>query len=274
MVRAVEKRRAAQGRQGHLALRGYPPCDMMPFEMPLFREKAACPNCGATVRQPKDPDDFLCWSCKRPGPWASDEQRSRWEQEVQERQRAWSEQEKARLDLRRRALEQAASLTPIQLAGLVAQKAENVYVAMPAQLAEWRRQRGHYQGGTGIRGFSMRVPGTKSMRVYSGGLSQRQYVPGEEGWQFTDQGTAVITSKRVVFMGQSKAIEWASPRLVALGADRSNNSLLLQVSNRQKAHVLQLSDLELFEVALDAAVEGKPGLSQQTGPELPPPPPV
>lgn len=135
MVRAVEKRRAAQGRQGHLALRGYPPCDMMPFEMPLFREKAACPNCGATVRQPKDPDDFLCWSCKRPGPWASDEQRSRWEQEVQERQRAWSEQEKARLDLRRRALEQAASLTPIQLAGLVAQKAENVYVAMPAS---WR----------------------------------------------------------------------------------------------------------------------------------------
>jgi hypothetical protein len=75
----------------------------------------------------------------------------------------------------------------------------------------------------------MRVPGTKSMRVYSGGLSQRQYVPGEEGWQFTDQGTAVITSKRVVFMGQSKAIEWASPRLVALGADRSNNSLLLQI---------------------------------------------
>jgi uncharacterized Zn finger protein (UPF0148 family) len=241
--------------------------------MPLFREKATCPNCGTEVRQPKDAGDFLCPSCGKPGPWASDEQRTRWEQELQERQRIWSEQEKARLDLRRRALEQAASLTPVQVQGFVAQRTEDAYLAMPAKLAEWKKQRGHYEGGSGIRGFSMRVPGTKSMRVYSGGLNQRQYVPGEEGWQLTDDGTAVITSKRVVFMGQSKAIEWAFPKLVELGADHSNGSLLLQVSNRQKAHVLQLPDLELFEVTLDAAIEGRPGLPQQTGPELPPPPP-
>jgi len=49
----------------------------------------------------------------------------------------------------------------------------------------------------------------------------------------------VITSKRVVFQGQTKAIEWAFPKLVGVDADRSNNCLVLQVSNRQKAHVLR-----------------------------------
>jgi hypothetical protein len=67
----------------------------------------------------------------------------------------------------------------------------------PARLAEWKKQRGHYEGGTGIRGVSMKVPGTTSMRVYTGGLSQRRYVPGDEAWQFIEDGSAVITSKRL-----------------------------------------------------------------------------
>lgn len=143
----------------------------------------------------------------------------------------------------------------------------------PARLAEWKKQRGHYEGGTGIRGVSMKVPGTKSMRVYTGGLSQRRYVPGDEAWQFIEDGSAVITSKRPVFRGQAKAIEWSFAKLVGIDADQSG-CLLVQVSKRQKSHVLQLADLELFGVALEAAIEGRPGLRQQdqSSPALPPPP--
>jgi len=165
------------------------------------------------VKQPDNPHDFLCPRCDKPGPWASPEQRAAWERDVQERQQAWTEQELARQQLRRDALEQAASLRPIQVAGFVVQKAEQVYFAVPAKLAEWKKQRGHYEGGAGIRGVSVRVPGTKSMRVYSGGLNQRHFVPGEETWQFTDEGTAVVTGKRVVFRGQTKAIERNSQEL-------------------------------------------------------------
>jgi len=144
----------------------------------------------------------------------------------------------------------------------------------PARLAEWKKQRGHCAGGTGIRGVSMKVPGTKSMRVYTGGLSQRRYAPGDEAWQFIEDGSAVITSKRLVFRGQAKAIEWSFAKLVGIDADQSNGCLLVQVSKRQKSHVLQLADLELFGVALEAAIEGRPGLRQQdqSSPALPPPP--
>jgi hypothetical protein len=47
--------------------------------VPLFAEKAPCPHCGQKVRQPKDPNDFLCPHCHKPGPWASEEQRAAWQ---------------------------------------------------------------------------------------------------------------------------------------------------------------------------------------------------
>jgi hypothetical protein len=241
--------------------------------VPLFREKADCPRCGAAVKRPSEVDDYLCPHCGGPGPWASAEQRSAWEQAERDRQRISQEQERARLELRRRALQQAASLTPIQVPGFITQKAEQIYFAMPAKLAEWTKERGHYEGGAGIRGVSMKVPGTKSMRVYTGGLTQRRYVPGAEGWRFTEDGTAVITSKRIVFRGLTKAVEWNFQKLVGVDADRSNGCLVLQVSNRQKAHVLQLSDLELFSAALEAALRGTPAVLEEPAPALPPPPP-
>lgn len=76
-----------------------------------------------------------------------------------------------------------------------------------------------------------------------------------------------------MFQGQTKAIDWAFPKLVGVDADRSNNCLVLQVSNRQKAHVLQVADVEILGAALEAAVAGRPGLQEQTStPVLPPPP--
>jgi hypothetical protein len=248
--------------------------------VPIFRAKALCPNCGAEVKQPRDPQNYLCPSCWKPGPWASPEQRSLWEREEEEKKRrAAEEAERARLaelarqEARRRQLEQAASLTPIEVPGFISQKGEHAYLTMSARLGEWKKQRGHYEGGQGIRGLSIKVPGTKSMRAYYGGLSPRTYVPGEEGWQLTDEGTAIITSKRVVFRGTSRAVEWAFAKLIGVDADRSNSCLILQVSNRQRANVLQLADLEVFVAAFEAVTSDEPDESGSGEPTALGPPP-
>ena len=49
--------------------------------MPLFRPKRACPNCGSEVKEPRDAADYLCPNCKKPGPWATTEQRADWEKD-------------------------------------------------------------------------------------------------------------------------------------------------------------------------------------------------
>jgi hypothetical protein len=44
----------------------------------FLRHKAPCPQCGRSVKQPKNPEDFLCPDCHQPGPWATAEQAARW----------------------------------------------------------------------------------------------------------------------------------------------------------------------------------------------------
>jgi hypothetical protein len=108
------------------------------------------------------------------------------------------------------------------------------------------------------------------MRAYYGGLNQRPLVTGAEGWQFTDEGTAVITSKRIVFRGASKAVEWAFSKLAGVDVDTSNNCMVLQVTNRQSSHVLRLVALDLFIAAFEAAQSGEPGLHPPDGSEMEP----
>lgn len=230
--------------------------------MALLRPKQPCWHCGGSVRQPRDPAMYLCPHCDKPGPWASPEQVTAWEtwkaekdRKEADRQAAEFQAELVRREARRRQLKAAASLTPIQVPGFVAQKSESVYFQMGADLAEWKKTRGHYEGGGGIRGVSVKVPGVKGARAYVGGLSKRQYVPGEEGWMITDSGTAIITSKRIIYKGSNKSVEWRFDKLVSLDADRSNGSLVISVTNRQKSHVLRLRDYGLFEAVLNAAVE-------------------
>lgn len=229
--------------------------------MPLFGAKAQCPHCGKDVKQPKDPAYYLCPHCQQPGPWAAPEQVAAWEHWRMEQEHAAAAEaerqrqaELARIEARQRELEQVASLSPIEVPGFVTQKAEHVYHQAPALLAEWGKQRGHYKGGGGVRGVSFKIPGTKSMRAYYGAPSQRTYVPGEEGWMAKDQGTALITSKRIVFRGQQKAVEWAFSKLVGIDRDPTNNAFVLQVTNRQKAHVIQVEDGDMFEAAASAAI--------------------
>ena len=83
----------------------------------------------------------------------------------------------AQRQARQHALEDAASLRAVDVTGFVKQKTEVAYMEMAAHLGEWKKQRGHYQGGGGIRGVSFKVPGLKGVRAYYGGLSPRTYVP-------------------------------------------------------------------------------------------------
>ena len=55
--------------------------------MGLFGPRKPCPHCGKNVKRPSDPADFLCPRCGRPGPWATPEQISEWEQSQAERER-------------------------------------------------------------------------------------------------------------------------------------------------------------------------------------------
>lgn len=242
--------------------------------MRLFAAKKPCFFCGNRVKQPQAGGSTVCPRCDAPGPWASEAaieahrlalaEQKRQEEEAQGRRQY--EEELSNYERLRAALE----LKSIAAPGFIAQKAEEVYEVMPAQLLDWKKERGHYEGGSGIRGVSVRVPGTKSMRAYYGGLSQRRFVPGAEGWTPVDSGTAVITSKRVVFRGVQRNVEWAFAKLVGADIDELSSALVLQVTNRQKSPVLQLEDLSVFELRFEAAIAR---FQQRPAPTLYPPSP-
>jgi uncharacterized Zn finger protein (UPF0148 family) len=242
--------------------------------MPLFRPRKRCGFCGASIKQPKEGHATVCPVCGAPGPWSSETEIEAHRQVIAQKDReAKAAEERRHYEAELREFERlrsALELSPIEVPGFIAQKGEEAYEAMPAKLLEWKKQRGHYEGGSGFRGLSVRVPGTKSLRAYYGGLSQRQYVPGPEGYTQVDSGTAVITSKRVVFLGASKNVEWDFSKLVGLGVDRHTSAVVLQVTNRQKANVLQLNDVGVFETKLEAAIARFQG---QPPPELIPPVP-
>jgi hypothetical protein len=160
------------------------------------------------------------------------------------------------------------ALTPVDAPGFVAQKGEEVYLTVPARLFEWKKERGHYQGGAAFRGLSVRVPGTKSMRAYYGGFGQRQYVQGIEHWKQTAEGSAVVSSKRIVFRSTTKNVEWAYAKLVGLDVDPNSSALVLQVSNRQASHVLNVDDIEVLTLKVEAALaafQGRPAPTLSDG---------
>jgi hypothetical protein len=110
------------------------------------------------------------------------------------------------------------------------------------------------------------------MRVYSGGLSQRHFVPGEE--TCTDEATAVVTSKRVVFRGQTKAIEWGLRQACWRGRRSLEQPSRAAGIESAESSFLQVADVEILGAALEAAIDGRPGLQEQANstPVLPPPP--
>jgi hypothetical protein len=66
-------------------------------------------------------------------------------------------------------------------------------------------------------------------------------------------GHVVVTNKRVVFRGSNKNVEWALAKLVGLDIDETSNAMVLQVSNRQRSHVLNV-DLGVFALTVEASL--------------------
>lgn len=178
---------------------------------------------------------------------------------------------------------------------LVPKKGERVYfIAQGAALVEPRRLPGRWEGGH--TGLSFRV--AKGLYVRTG-TSRGTYQQGAEVLQPIDNGEAVITNQRVLFLGDKQTREWAFSKLMGVQYDEERGATYIQVSNRQKVSgVLTGPDWLLpFRFRLSLAVsdynDTRPGVLTEARaqlaqlraqkpapplpltpePQLPPPPP-
>ena len=155
------------------------------------------------------------------------------EREVRSRHRAWerdlSESESLVRDLRnwRDLVDES------QGSDIITKKGEEILItARGAGLAETRRQRGHYSGGS--HGVSFRI--AKGVR-YRVGAHRGTFEQGEEAQTLIDTGTFVVTNMRAVFVGSKQNREWAWSKLISVSRDAmpsGDEMLLMAVSNRQK----------------------------------------
>jgi hypothetical protein len=120
-------------------------------------------------------------------------------------------------------------------------------------LTETRRAPGHYQGG--YQGFSFRI--AKGVRYHVGG-TRGTYTPGEERPTAIDNGTASITTQRVLFQGAKQAREWAFSKLIGVQNDPKLSWTSIQVSNRQKTSGIiygdDIAQVFRFRLALALAI--------------------
>jgi hypothetical protein len=140
--------------------------------------------------------------------------------------------------------------------GLTAQEVERVPIALKtgeriyaiitgATLVEPRSDGGHWQGRSS--GVSIRVPGTRSMR-YRVGATKGHYVRDAETPTAIDQGTAVVTDRRVAFAGAQHAREWLWAKCLGVQHQPDAAWTAIAVSNRQKTSGLSYGTVEAEEV--------------------------
>lgn len=145
--------------------------------------------------------------------------------------------EQDRLDALARAARSASGPGGGSGDGMVLGRGESELWSGPGALVETRRQRGEYVGG--YRGVSFRV--AKGMR-YSVGGTRGHYVPGPEVQTPVDTGRLVVTNRRVVFTGAKSTRQWAFDKLISLDASSDGDTVLIHVSNRQKASGVHVRD--------------------------------
>ncbi|MFE3032860.1 hypothetical protein ACFXKY_14580 [Streptomyces canus] len=115
-----------------------------------------------------------------------------------------------------------------------------------ASLVEPRRQPGYYSGGSA--GVRLHIAKGVSYRI---GASSRSYTPGPEVQTPVDQGSIIVTTRRVVFKGLKASREWVFDKLLGIDDATDGTSVLLHVSNRQKVSGLLLGkSSEAFRVFL------------------------
>jgi hypothetical protein len=117
---------------------------------------------------------------------------------------------------------------------------ERIYFVLKgAALIEPRSAGGHWEGRT--QGVSFRVPGTKSMR-YRVGANKGHYVRDGERPTPIDEGTAVVTDKRLVFAGAQQAREWLWAKTIGLQHQDDAPWTAVPVGNRPKVSGIGYDD--------------------------------
>jgi hypothetical protein len=130
---------------------------------------------------------------------------------------------------------------------LMRKRDEVVHLETPAGLLKEVTKRG-YSGG--YAGFSFRI--AKGVRFHTGGTRGQSIVLGTE-LQVEDSGTLVISSTRVVFMGQRKSLEMPFAKM--LGLEVFTDGIRFNVSNRQRAPLFQVPSGELVAAIVNAAAQ-------------------
>jgi hypothetical protein len=169
---------------------------------------------------------------RRTGTW-----RERWAQKATQRRQAaydaalstWQSDD-AELTKMISAARTYEGTTDVGASTTVLKRGERVFYSLPtASLVEVQRAPGQYAGG--YSGFSFRL--TRSVRYNVGG-SRGTYLQGAEQLKVTDEGSATITSQRLVFSGSKNTREWAYSKLVSIEHDHERPITIVGVSNRQK----------------------------------------
>ncbi len=93
---------------------------------------------------------------------------------------------------------------------------------------------------------------TKGMRYHSSRTPRRSVVIGTE-WQRDDAGTLTVTSSRVVFSGQSKALQFEHRKLLDVGV--FDGGIRLAVSNRQRASTFKVESGDVIAATIAAAAQ-------------------
>lgn len=125
---------------------------------------------------------------------------------------------------------------------------EVVHLSTPAQLNKWVAVR-EYQGA--YSGVSFRL--AKGVRYHTGGSRGRSVVVGQE-LKPEDAGQLTITSRRAVFSGAKKSLQFEYPKLLDL--EVFTDGIKLAVSNRQAPSLFTLPNTsgDVIAALINAAV--------------------
>ncbi len=132
---------------------------------------------------------------------------------------------------------------------LTLQSGERRYFTLSgAKLVEPKRQPGHRVGG--YAGPSFRV--ARGVYMHAGAYRGKT-IPGAIAPTVIDTGTAVITDKRVVFLGEKVTRELAWAKVLEYEHDPDTRSTSFHVSNRQAVDAIGWGNASSFAFFADLA---------------------
>ena len=149
------------------------------------------------------------------------------------------------------------------IAGFAAEKGETpIYKLSNVALTEYRSTGSSYSGGS--QGVSIRIAKGLSYRV---GSNKGQLLRNPEQLTVIDNGSAIFTDQRIVFVGSNVNREWELNKLLDVNVGTNGVFVNMAVSNRQKNSGLQSTDTSditpglLAAIAIEAHNKGFKGAS-------------